>query len=227
MARLLPFSLAAREPIIAIEEEFNSNVPMGHIVNVNKNLSTDYGDLIVTVSMGSSNEYATVPNLVGRQLSVARSLVNSSGFIVGGVSYLKHATIPLGEVVSQSQDAGSSRYKGSAIDLVVSSGPRGEDFNVRGTSIWKAQINKYYILESDPSGKSDSIFAYIRLRQMSNGKIKFYNLSKIRSYKRGTSIPVIFGEILGEEGITEGYVEIVDVISDKILVSYPVNFVQR
>ena len=210
-----------------IEEEFNSNVPMGHIVNVNKNLSTDYGDLIITVSMGSSNEYATVPNLVGRQLSVARSLVNSSGFIVGGVSYLKHATIPLGEVVSQSQDAGSSRYKGSAIDLVVSSGPRGEDFNVRGTSIWKAQINKYYILESDPSGKSDSIFAYIRLRQMSNGKIKFYNLSKIRSYKRGTSIPVIFGEILGEEGITEGYVEIVDVISDKILVSYPVNFVQR
>ena len=57
--------------------------------------------------------------------------------------------------------------------------------------------------------------------------MKFYNLSKIRSYKRGTSIPVIFGEILGEEGISEGYVEIVDVIKDEILASYPVKFVQR
>lgn len=210
-----------------IEEEFNSNVPMGHIVGVNKKLSTDFGELIIAVSMGSSNEYATVPNLVGRQLSIARSLVNSSGFIVGGVSYLKNPSVPLGEVISQSHDAGSSRYKGSPIDLVVSSGPRGEDFNIRGTSIWKGQINTYYILENNDDGQPDSIYAYIRLRQLSGGKIKYYNLSKIRPYKRGTSIPVIFGEILGEEGIPIGYVEIVDVTTDTVLASYPVNFVQR
>lgn len=214
-----------------IEEEYNSNVPMGHIVNVNKKKSSDLGDLIITVSIGSSNEYTTVPSLVGRQLSVARSLVNSSGFIVGGVSYLKNPTVPLGEVISQSHEAGSSRYKGTAIDLVVSSGPRGEDFNIRGSSIWKGQINTYYVIENTNSSPSNDntnqLYAYIRLRQIVGGKIKYFKLTKVRTYKRGTSIPVVFGTILGEEGVTEGVVEVVDAIKDEVLASYPVNFYQR
>ncbi len=214
-----------------IEEEYNSNVPMGHIVNVNKKKSSDYGDLIITVSIGSSNEYTVVPYLVGRQLSVARSLVTSSGFIVGGVSYLKHPTIPLGEVISQSHEAGSSRYKGTAIDLVVSSGPRGEDFNIRGSSIWKGQINTYYVIEdtstSPSSENTDLLYAYIRLKQIVSGKIKYFKLTKVRSYKRGTSIPVVFGSILGEEGVNNGVVEVVDAINDQILASYSVNFYQR
>ena len=214
-----------------IEEEYNGNVPMGHIVNVNKKLSTDMGDLVITVSIGSSNEYATIPSLVGRQLSVARSLVTSSGFIVGGVSYLKHPSVPLGEVISQSHEAGSSRYKGTAIDLVVSSGPRGEDFNVRGSTIWKGQINTYYVIEDTSSNPSNNVantlYAYIRLKQIAQGKVKYYNLTKVRTYKRGTSIPVVFGAILGEEGISTGEVEVVDALNDVVLASYSVNFYQR
>ncbi len=214
-----------------IEEEYNSNVPMGHIVNVNKKLSSDYGDLIITVSIGSSNEYATVPSLVGRQLSVARSLVTSSGFIVGGVSYLKNQTVPLGEVISQSHEAGTSRYKGTAIDLVVSSGPRGEDFNIRGSSIWKGQINTYYVIEDTSANPSNDntelLYAYIRLKQVSSGKIKYYKLSNVRAYKRNTSIPVVYGSILGEEGISVGVVEVVDALKDEVLASYNVDFYQR
>ena len=59
-----------------------------------------------------------------------------------------------------------------------------------------------------------------KLKQLKYRKIKYFKLTKVRTYKRGTSIPVVFGTILGEEGVTEGVVEVVDAIKSISIEDY-------
>jgi serine/threonine-protein kinase len=64
-----------------------------------------------------------VPDVVGRPLAEARTLIEEDGFAVGRVTRESSDEEPQGTVLSQNPGGGDTAEDGDAIDLVVSSGP--------------------------------------------------------------------------------------------------------
>ena len=65
----------------------------------------------------------TVPNVVNQTQSAAITAITGAGLVLGTISQLPSATVPAGSVISQGPNAGTSVAAGSAVNLVVSSGP--------------------------------------------------------------------------------------------------------
>ena len=73
-------------------------------------------------SKGSDGETVRVPNTVGKNLDVAKDLLEDYDLKCGNVSYDEDSDLPEGTVVSQDPDAGEEVDAGSSVNLVVSSG---------------------------------------------------------------------------------------------------------
>ena len=76
-----------------------------------------------TLSVGTAPPPVIVPNVVGLADAAARSALTGAGLTVGTVSTQSSATVPLGQVLSESPAAGASVARGSSVNLVESSGP--------------------------------------------------------------------------------------------------------
>ncbi len=91
--------------------------------------------LTVTSSDGKTNmatvpncvtvTLTAVPNVVGLPRADAEAAITGAGLVVGTVTEEHHATVPAGSVISQDPAAGTGVLLGSAVSLVVSSGPGG------------------------------------------------------------------------------------------------------
>src|SRR5205085_9070331 len=62
------------------------------------------------------------PNVVGQTQAAAASAINGAGLTRGAVTQQSSSTVASGSVISESPAAGTSVAKGSAVNLVVSSG---------------------------------------------------------------------------------------------------------
>jgi RHS repeat-associated protein len=78
-------------------------------------------DLVVSTGPGTTN--VTVPDVVGQPQASGEAAIVAAGLVVGNVSTQPNLTVPAGAILDQSPPAGASVASGSAIDLVVSSGP--------------------------------------------------------------------------------------------------------
>ncbi len=64
-----------------------------------------------------------VPNVVGATQAAAGNTLTAAGLAVGSVSQGASATVPSGDVISESPAAGTQVASGTSVDLVVSTGP--------------------------------------------------------------------------------------------------------
>ena len=78
-----------------------------------------YYQAIAMLEVGS----VSVPNVVGLTQSAATTAITGAGLVVGTVTQQSSATVPAGSVISQNPAAGTSVAAGSAVNLVVSTGP--------------------------------------------------------------------------------------------------------
>lgn len=65
-----------------------------------------------------------VPDVTGKKLAVAESLIADVGFLMGDPTQEYSNDVDEGLIISQSPDAGTIAEKGSTIDVVVSRGPK-------------------------------------------------------------------------------------------------------
>jgi hypothetical protein len=66
---------------------------------------------------------ATVPNVVGLTQTAAGASIVGANLVVGTVTQQSSETVPAGSVISQNPAGGTSASEGSAVNLVVSTGP--------------------------------------------------------------------------------------------------------
>jgi Bacterial Ig-like domain (group 3)/PASTA domain/FG-GAP-like repeat len=78
-------------------------------------------NVVSLVVAGSSN--VSVPNVVGLTQAAAATAITNAGLMVGTITQQSSTTMPSGVVISESPAAGIEVTKGSAVNLVVSSGP--------------------------------------------------------------------------------------------------------
>lgn len=121
-----------------------SQGPTGMTINANTGLirwtptPTQVGNHVIALKVtDSQNQSAfqgftitvgavvTVPSVVGLPQAAAQTALTTAGLIVGTVITSPSATVPAGSVISQEPSAGTGVPSGSAVNLVVSSGPQG------------------------------------------------------------------------------------------------------
>jgi uncharacterized repeat protein (TIGR03803 family) len=79
--------------------------------------------LLVISACHSSNNPVLAANVVGYTVAAATAKLQLSGLVLGTQTTAHDAAVPSGEIISQFPAAGTSVDSGSAIDVVVSSGP--------------------------------------------------------------------------------------------------------
>jgi hypothetical protein len=95
----------------------------GTVVQLNDTAPTSHRWNLAAVEILAPAGAVNVPNLVGQTRVTAQSQVTSAGLTVGAVTTQPSATAPINTVLSQSPTGGSQVAAGSAVNLVVSSGP--------------------------------------------------------------------------------------------------------
>ena len=103
----------------------NNAAPAGQVIGQNPaaGASVAAGSAVdLVVSLGPPPP-VNVPNVVGLTQAAATTAITNAGLVVGTVTSQSDPNIPAGQVISQNPAAGASVAAGSAVNLVVSSGP--------------------------------------------------------------------------------------------------------
>ena len=108
-----------------VTTEYSDTVPAGRVIRQDPQAGSDLEagtpvDLVV--SLGPA--WVTVPNVVGRTQTEAQATITSVGLAVGAITQEHSPSIPVGSVIRQDPAAGTEVASGTAVDLVISLGPR-------------------------------------------------------------------------------------------------------
>jgi len=87
------------------------------------NGSVNTGSNINLVVSAGGTSGISVPNVVGQNESQAQSTILNAGLRIGTINRVTNNTVPDGEVLSQTPEAGFVAGSDTVVDLVVSSGP--------------------------------------------------------------------------------------------------------
>jgi beta-lactam-binding protein with PASTA domain len=107
-----------------VTQQSSSTVPTGSVVSESPvaGTSVNVGSAVnLVVSTGPA--MVAVPNAVGSTQAAATSAITGAGLVVGTVTQQSSSTIVAGSVISESPVSGTLVTVGSAVNLVVSSGP--------------------------------------------------------------------------------------------------------
>lgn len=105
-------------------QQNSDNVPLGSVISQNPlagTLVSKGSSVNLVISSGPAK--VLVPNVTGQTQSLALQAITSANLVVGTTSQQSSDTVSLGSVISQNPLAGAQVNKGSAVNLVLSSGP--------------------------------------------------------------------------------------------------------
>src|SRR5204863_7081177 len=110
----------------AVTQQSSSTVASGNVISESPAAGTSVTsasavNLVVSSGAPPPTQVA-VPNVVGQTQAAATSAITSAGLTAGTVTMQSSTTVASGNVISESPAAGTSVAKGSAVNLVVSSG---------------------------------------------------------------------------------------------------------
>lgn len=108
----------------AVSTRSSTTVPAGSVISQNPaagTLAAPQSPVNYVVSTGPGT--VKVPSVVGQLLGDATTTIQNVGLAVGVVTYQVSTTVPVGAVISQNPVAGNEVAIGTAVNLVVSSGP--------------------------------------------------------------------------------------------------------
>ena len=109
-----------------VTQRCSDTVPAGSVISQDPAAGTQVNPgtaVNLVVSSGPCQGTVTVPGVVGQPLSQATETIQGLGLVVGQVTEQCSDTVPAGSVISQDPGAGTQVNPGSAVNLVVSSGP--------------------------------------------------------------------------------------------------------
>src|SRR5207248_3081778 len=108
----------------AVTMQSSSTVAAGNVISESPSAGTRVASgSAVNLVVSSGPAQIAVPNVVGQTQAAATSAITGAGLTVGAVTMQSSSTVAAGSVISESPPAGTKVASGSAVDLVVSSGP--------------------------------------------------------------------------------------------------------
>jgi beta-lactam-binding protein with PASTA domain len=92
------------------------------MLNVTAPTGGHWNMAVVELTPGPAPAAVSVPNVVGMTQSAAQTAITGAGLAVGAISSVSSATVPAGQVMSESPAAAASVTRGTVVALAVSSG---------------------------------------------------------------------------------------------------------
>ncbi len=107
------------------DAEYDDKIPLDSVIRTDP----DPGDRVskgstITVVLSRGPDVHAVPVVKNKTLEEAQRLLREGNLEVGTISRRNHESIPEGRVITTDPVAGEMKARGSAIDIIVSSGPR-------------------------------------------------------------------------------------------------------
>jgi len=117
-------ALVAAGLLVETVEVCDDNIPAGEVISQNPVAGTAVTEgSTVNLVVSSGPCPVTVPDVVGQDQASAEAAIEGAGLIVGTVTTQCSDTVSAGRVISQDPAAGASVAPGTAVNLVVSTGP--------------------------------------------------------------------------------------------------------
>ena len=110
----------------AVTSANSATVPAGLVISQSPAAGSSVAAgtaVALVVSLGPAPVSVPVPNVVGLTQTDAQTAITNAGLTVGAVTTSSSTTVPAGQVISQNPAAGASVATGTAVALVISSGP--------------------------------------------------------------------------------------------------------
>lgn len=115
--------IAAQLTVGAITAQASDTVPAGTVISQAPVAGTEVEKAsAVALAVSTGPALVSVPNLVGQTQAAATAAISAAQLTLGTVTPAASDTVPAGQVISQNPLAGASVAKGSAVNLVVSTG---------------------------------------------------------------------------------------------------------
>jgi MYXO-CTERM domain-containing protein len=105
-----------------LSQQSSVTVPAGSVISQSPSAGTSLAAGSAVSLVVSTGPVAT-PNVVNQTEAAATAALTGAGLAVGTVTRESSATVPSGSVISQSPASGANVASGSAVALVVSTGP--------------------------------------------------------------------------------------------------------
>jgi serine/threonine-protein kinase len=105
-------------------EQPNPDVPEGSVVSQTPQANVEAArNSVVRLVVSSGPEQPEVPNVINQSEGAARAAIEGAGLQVGNVGFQTSTTIAEGNVIDQDPPPGTAVEQGSAVNLLISSGP--------------------------------------------------------------------------------------------------------
>ena len=209
-----------------IQTENSDDVEANYVIRYE--INSEAGSVVLFVSAGPAVIMTTVPDISGQTEEDALQMLEDASLLPGDVGGEYNEMIPEWSVIRQIVPAGSRVPIGTEIGYVVSFGqepaPRAEEDGLR--DVYVASINEEFDLSSviGPGSDSTQIRISIQLTQMVNGRTVTKTLLPAHSVSGDTKLSIHFDNIVGEYGVEEGNVEVVNAVTGKVLETYHLTF---
>lgn len=115
---------------VTAEEEFNDTIKEGDVISTEpvRGSMVKAGDnIILIVSKGPEKTDTLVPDVRNNSKTAAVKKLKDNGLVAGTVTKGYSDTYAKGTVMEQSPTGGTEVEKGTAVDMVISQGPQGND----------------------------------------------------------------------------------------------------
>lgn len=214
--------LIAQNIVVNVSEEESTEIEKGKIVRYTPEKVKKGESVNLVVSTGAPVKMVAVPNLlVAQNAEAAEALIVAAGLTKGTVTSAFDNVVPEGQVISQEIAADTQIAEGSPVNYTVSTGKEKSAFK------YVASIAEDYEIKNvfGPGSGTSSLQVSIRLRQHVEGKDVYSSLMEPQLVSGDQVLPVRFSGIEGADGVTEGFVEVINASDNTVLKTYPITFV--
>ncbi len=117
-----------RDANIKITKQADDNVEKGQVISTNPAADTPIektklATTQVTLTVSTGKPRKKVPSVKGLSEDEAKSQIEAAGFKIGSSNTRPSTTVPKGNVIGTTPDAGTSAEIGSDVSLIISGGP--------------------------------------------------------------------------------------------------------
>ena len=210
--------LEAQKLTVVVKEENNETVEKGTVLRYEPERA-DPGDT-VTLVVSSGPELPTVPmpSIEGMTEENAQVVLDTFGLTLGERKEEKSETVEKGKIIRQEVEAKTEVPEGTAVGYTVSIG--------KGTH-FVAAINDDFQLRDlfGPSSGDTYINVSIVMKQVVNGENVTKVIMEPRELSGSITLPMHYN-IEGADGVLTGELQVLDLTNDKVLKSYPLEFLE-
>jgi serine/threonine-protein kinase len=177
---------------VVSRQQQNSNQPAGTVIaqSPSANAQVDQGST-VTITVSSGPAQVQVPDVTNQDQNTARTTLQQAGLTVGNVTNQPSPTVPNGTVISTSPSAGTSVNPGTAVNLVVSTGPPQQQSQIPNV-VGLTQAQAQSVLSS--SGFQVAVQNAPVSDRNQDGKVQVENPPGGSQANQGSTVTIVVGQ---------------------------------